>query len=31
VAAVLVYRIITFWLLLAVGWAVWFFLRWSGT
>jgi len=30
VAAVLVYRIITFWLLLAVGWTVWLFLRWSG-
>ena len=31
VAAVLVYRIITFWLLLAVGWTVWLVLRWSGT
>jgi len=29
VAAVLVYRIITFWLLLVVGWATWLFLRWS--
>ena len=27
VAAVLVYRIITFWLLLVVGWGAWLFLR----
>lgn len=29
VAAVLVYRVITFWMLLAVGWATWLFLRWT--
>ena len=28
VAAVLVYRVITFWLLLAIGWATWLFVRW---
>jgi uncharacterized protein (TIRG00374 family) len=28
VAAVLVYRVITFWLLLAVGWTTWLFVRW---
>ena len=31
VAAVLVYRIITFWMLLVVGWSTWLFLRWSGS
>jgi len=30
VAAVLVYRVITFWLLLVVGWAAWLLLRRSG-
>jgi uncharacterized protein (TIRG00374 family) len=29
VAAVLVYRVITFWLLLVVGWATFAFLRWT--
>ncbi len=31
VAAVLMYRIISFWLLLVVGWLTYLFLRWSGT
>lgn len=31
VAAVVVYRVITFWLLLVVGWAAWLFLRRSGS
>lgn len=30
VAAVLMYRIISFWLLLVVGWLTWLFLRWRG-
>lgn len=29
VAAVLIYRVITFWLLLVVGWATYAFLRWT--
>jgi hypothetical protein len=31
VAAVLVYRMITFWLLLVVGWATYAVLRWTAT
>jgi len=30
VAAVLMYRIISFWLLLLVGWLTWLYLRWRG-
>ena len=29
VPAVVVFRIVSFWMLLAVGWASWFILRWQ--